>query len=73
MSIHSTGQSRDAPLLVKPSSACKLLGCGRTRLYELLKARELQSFRDGRSRKITMDSIHRYIERRLATSADRGE
>jgi hypothetical protein len=42
-----------------------LLNCGNTRLYELIGAGELDSFLDGRSRKITVESIHRYIQRRL--------
>jgi hypothetical protein len=39
---------------------------GNTRLYELLAAGELESFLDGRSRKIIVESIHQYISRRLA-------
>ena len=46
-----------------------MLRCGNTRLYELLAAHELQSFRDGRSRKITVELIHRYIEQQLAARA----
>ena len=57
-------------LVVKPGQACILLNCGRTRLYELLAAGELDSFRDGRARKITVASIHGYIERRLAAEKD---
>src|SRR5260370_19512520 len=56
------------PLVVKPREARRLLACGNTRLYELLAARELESFLDGRSRKITVDSIRRYITRRLPSS-----
>jgi hypothetical protein len=43
-----------------------MLDCGRTRLYELIANRELVTFLDGRSRKITVTSIHQYIQRRLA-------
>ena len=43
-----------------------MLACGNTRLYELLAAKELESFLDGRSRKITVESIRRYIARQLA-------
>jgi len=69
MSIHSTGRSKDSePLVVKPARACQMLSCGRTRLYELLAARELDTFLDGGARKITTESIHRYIERQLATA-----
>jgi hypothetical protein len=65
MSISGTGVSQDEPLVVSPRRARRLLDCGNTRLYELLAACELDSFLDGRSRKITVESIHRYISRRL--------
>ena len=69
MSILSADRPRDAePLLVKPADAGRMLGCGRTRIYELVNAGEINSFSDGRSRKITVESIHRYIKRRLADS-----
>src|SRR5215472_8674470 len=54
------------PLVVKPKAAWKMLACSNTRGYELLAAGELDSFLDGRSRKITVDSIRRYIAQRLA-------
>jgi excisionase family DNA binding protein len=55
-----------SPLLVRPREAWRLLSCGNTHGYELLAAGELQSFLDGRRRKITVESIRAYIERRLA-------
>ena len=51
--------------LVRPKAAWKMLGCGNTRGYELLATGELKSFKDGGSRKITVESIHRYIARHL--------
>jgi hypothetical protein len=70
MSIRSTGLSdwESAPLVVKPKIAWKMLACSNTRGYELIAAGELDSFLDGRSRKITVESIRRYIARRLAPS-----
>jgi hypothetical protein len=65
--------SDSQPLLVKPKAACVLLGCGITRLYELLAAGELESFLDGRSRKITVGSIENYIARRLAANSSPAE
>jgi len=67
MSITSTGLSdwQFGPLVVKPKVAWAMLQCSNTRGYELLAAGELESFLDGRSRKITVDSIHAYIARRL--------
>jgi excisionase family DNA binding protein len=57
-------------LLVRPKRACYLLDCGTTYLYELIAKGELRSFLDGRSRKITVDSIHQYIAKRLTPAAE---
>jgi hypothetical protein len=54
------------PLVVRPKDAWRILQCGNTRGYELVKSGELESFLDGRSRRITVESIHRYIARKLA-------
>jgi hypothetical protein len=54
------------PLVVKPKEARRMLACSHTRIYELMNAGEIQSFTDGRSRKITVASIHHYIAKRLA-------
>jgi hypothetical protein len=81
MSTPSTGLSdwQFGPLVVKPKVAWAMLQCSNTRGYELLAAGELESFLDGRSRKITVDSIRAYIARRLeyegrfnAKPSDRG-
>jgi len=56
------------PLVVKPRGACVLLGCGMTYLYELINAGEIESFKDGKSRKITTASIDAYIARHLEAS-----
>ena len=42
-----------------------MLDVGNTHLYELIEAGELESYLDGRSRKIIVGSIYRYIQRRL--------
>jgi excisionase family DNA binding protein len=57
------------PLAVRPSIAWRLLDCGNTHGYELLAAGELESYRDGRSRRITMRSIKAYIARQLTAAA----
>ena len=66
MSVSST--TPVGPLVVKPKVAWQMLACSNTRGYELLAAGELESFLDGRSRKITVESIRRYIAQRLASS-----
>ena len=71
MSIPSTGLGDDEELVivVSPKRAMELLDCGQTRLYELLASGELESFKDGSSRKITLRSILRRTRRLLAAAA----
>jgi excisionase family DNA binding protein len=45
------------PLAVSPRQACILLGIGNTRLYQLIGNRELESYLEGRARRITLASI----------------
>lgn len=54
------------PLVVRPSVAWRLLDCGNAYGYRLIAAGELDSYRDGRARKITVESIYLYIERKIA-------
>jgi hypothetical protein len=70
MSIWSTGPFELGPLVVKPKAAWRMLNCSNTRGYQLLAAGELDSFLDGRSRKITIESIQRYVARRLSQSSN---
>jgi hypothetical protein len=68
--IHPEVTSRHIePLLVGPGEAWKMLRCGNTYGYGLLSSGELDSFLDGKKRKITVASIHRYIARKLAAAA----
>ena len=66
MSIRSTGLGHDEPLIVSPRHAQELLSIGHSRLYELIAAGELATFKDGKSRKITVASIKEYVARKLA-------
>lgn len=43
--------------VVSPRRACNFLGVGVTRLYEMIGSRELESYREGKSRRITLRSI----------------
>ncbi len=68
MSDRRSGAVDVEPLAVKPKVAWKMLGCGNTRGYELLAAGELESYKDGHSRKITVASIKAYVARQLAAA-----
>ena len=54
------------PLGVPPKVAFGIIGCGVTYGYQLLNSGELESYYLGRARRVTMNSIHRCVERRLA-------
>jgi excisionase family DNA binding protein len=54
------------PLLVSPSQACKLLGISMSGLYNLLNSGNLESFRVGGSRRITLASIEKFVAERVA-------
>lgn len=60
------------PIVVSPHGAQKMLACGRTRIYELIAAEEVESYKDGRRRKITVASIESYVARRLSTGSSEG-
>ena len=53
-------------LVVSPLRAVQLLAISKTTLYELLNRGELDSFTIGKSRKITLASVHALIERRVS-------
>ncbi len=55
-------------LVVPPKIACKMLSCGTTQLYALLKSGELKSYQMGRVRRIVVTSIHEHIKRRLGAT-----
>ncbi len=61
------------PLVVGMSTAQALLDTGLDSLYQLIKARELDSYLEGKRRKITMESIERLIEKRLAAATVESE
>jgi excisionase family DNA binding protein len=67
-----TGQDVFEPFAVSPRRACLLLDVGNTKLYALLAAGELESYRDGRSRKIVTASIRRRIARLLTEAGATG-
>jgi excisionase family DNA binding protein len=52
----------DTPLLT-PSEAAELLGVGRSTVYELLQAGQIESVRIGRSRRIPRVALVAYVDR----------
>jgi hypothetical protein len=61
----------DAPndaLVVSPNTAMRWLDCSRESLYRLINSGELESYSEGRSRKIIAASVRSHIARRLAAA-----
>jgi excisionase family DNA binding protein len=52
----------DAPLVASPKQAMKAIQVSRKKLYELINTGELESYTEGKSRRITVKSINDYIE-----------
>jgi hypothetical protein len=57
------------PIAVRPKVAQKMGGWGHTRLYQLIASGELESYRDGRARMITVRSIKARAARLLSEQA----
>lgn len=61
----------EAPLVASPNQTMRAIQVSRKKLYELINRGELESYTEGKSRRITVKSINEYIERRLAAEAAR--
>ena len=56
------------PIAIPPKEVCRLLRYGPTRVYKMIRDRELESFIDGGSRRVLTTSVDAYVQRRLAAS-----
>jgi excisionase family DNA binding protein len=63
-------RTNTVPLAVPPVEAGRLLSFSTGKIYALMRTGELASFMDGRSRRITVESIKNYIARQLAKADD---
>ncbi|CEG09782.1 hypothetical protein BN961_03214 [Afipia felis] len=60
----------DTEILALPAKkAAPSIGVGMTRLYELINAGEIESYRDGKARKVVVASLKAYVERQVAAEA----
>lgn len=51
-------------ILLKPTEAAETLGIGRTRVYEMLACGELPSIRIGRSIRVPVAALQKWVEER---------
>ena len=50
-------------LLLSPEEAAEVLGVGRSRVYDLMRTRQLTSVRIGKSRRVPVAAVHAYVAR----------
>jgi hypothetical protein len=56
------------PRVTDVNGGCKRANTGKDRFYKLLHTGEIESYLDGRSRKVVIKSIDDYIDRQIAES-----
>ncbi len=54
------------PIVLTVKEACQVLRISRWTLYDLIRARSIETIKIGRSRRIPVSSVSKYIKRRLA-------
>lgn len=52
-----------APICVRVNDAAHMIGVGRTKLYELIAAGEIETIKLGKSTRVTTASLHALIMR----------
>ncbi len=62
-----SGSPSPDPICVRVNDAARMIGVGRTKLYALIAAGEIETVRLGKATRITTASLHELIERRSAT------
>jgi len=56
-------------MLVSIPTTVKMLGCGRTTVYELIKEGEIETVKLGKRRLVVMESLHSYVTNLRAQAA----
>ncbi|GAA5059142.1 hypothetical protein GCM10023208_26120 [Erythrobacter westpacificensis] len=56
------------PICVRVNDAARMIGVGRTKLYELISSGELETVKIGKATRITTASLHNLVERHRATN-----
>lgn len=70
-SLHSLGDV--APITVRVAEAARMLGIGRTKLYELIGQKEVDIVKLGSATLVVVSSLEAFIQRQLASSAPASE
>ena len=64
-----TADANPAPLCVRVNVAARMMGIGRTKLYELIGKGEVEAIKVGKATLVTTASLNAMIERRRAQTS----
>ena len=59
------------PLVVKPTTAARMIDCGGTKIWELCKQGVLDTIQVGADKRVTVESIKRYVAKGGDNTAER--
>ena len=54
------------PICVRINDAARMIGIGRTKLYELISCGELETVKIGKATRVTTASLHKFVELRVS-------
>ena len=58
-----SGQQSVEPICVRVNDAARMIGIGRTKLYELIASGEINTVKIGKATRITTASLHALVNR----------
>ena len=58
-----TGHQPVEPICVRTDDAARMIGVGRTKLYELISSGELETVKIGKATRVTTASLHELVRR----------
>ena len=61
-----SGQQPVEPICVRVNDAARMIGIGRTKLYELISSGELETVKIGKATRITTASLRKLVDRHRA-------
>ena len=63
-----SGHQPVEPICVRVNDAARMIGVGRTKLYELISSGELETVKIGKATRITTASLHKLVEQCRASN-----
>ncbi|UVI39870.1 helix-turn-helix domain-containing protein [Qipengyuania spongiae] len=63
-----SGHQPIEPICVRINDAARMIGIGRTKLYELIATGEIETVKIGNATRVTMASLHGLVDRQRVES-----